>query len=157
MTDTTSKQPPPSLGFVISDVARLIRRNFNRRVQHLGLTQAQWQVLAHLSRNEGIRQIQLADVLDMQPISVARIIDRMAAAGWVERRPDPADRRAVNLYLAPKASPILEQMWQHGSETRQQALQQIPAAQQEQLLQLLLTMRENLSQDNLSTGSESNP
>lgn len=157
MTDTTSKQPPPSLGFVISDVARLIRRNFNRRVQHLGLTQAQWQVLAHLSRNEGIRQIQLADVLDMQPISVARIIDRMAAAGWVERRPDPADRRAVNLYLAPKASPILEQMWQHGAETRQQALQQIPAAQQEQLLQLLLTMRENLSQDNLSTGSEPNP
>ena len=157
MTDTTSKQPPPSLGFVISDVARLIRRNFNRRVQHLGLTQAQWQVLAHLSRNEGIRQIQLADVLDMQPISVARIIDRMAAAGWVERRPDPADRRAVNLYLAPKANPILTQMWQHGAETRQQALQQIPAAQQEQLLQLLLTMRENLSQDNLSTGSESNP
>lgn len=157
MTDTTSKQPPPSLGFVISDVARLIRRNFNRRVQHLGLTQAQWQVLAHLARNEGIRQIQLADVLDMQPISVARIIDRMEAAGWVERRPDPADRRAVNLYLAPKANPILAQMWEHGADTRQQALQHIPANQQELLLQLLLTMRENLSQDNLSTGSESNP
>lgn len=157
VTDSTPQQPKPSLGFVISDVARLIRRNFNRRVQHLGLTQAQWQVLAHLARNEGIRQIQLADVLDMQPISVARIIDRMEAAGWVERRPDPADRRAVNLYLAPKANPILTQMWEHGADTRQQALQHIPASQQELLLQLLLTMRENLSQDNLSTGSESNP
>lgn len=157
MTDSPPKQPNPSLGFVISDVARLIRRNFNRRVQHLGLTQAQWQVLAHLARHEGIRQIQLADVLDMQPISVARIIDRMEAAGWVERRPDPADRRAVNLYLAPKASPILEQMWQHGAETRQQALQHIPVNQQELLLQLLLTMRENLSQDTTNTESEPTP
>lgn len=143
----STPKPPPSLGFVISDVARLIRRNFNRRVQHLGLTQAQWQVLAYLARNEGCRQIQLADVLDMQPISVARIIDRMQAAGWVERRPDPADRRAFNLYLAPKASPILEQMWQHGADTRLQALTDIPPDQQEQLLNLLLQMRANLITD----------
>ncbi|CBL45857.1 Transcriptional regulator, MarR family [gamma proteobacterium HdN1] len=141
-------QPPqPSLGFLINDVARLIKRNFNRRVQHLGLTQAQWQVLAQLSRNEGMRQIQLAETLDMQPISVARLIDRMAAAGWVERRPDPSDRRAFNLYLTAKANPVLEDMWRLGTETRAQTIEGVPPEQQELLFRLLLQMRENLSQD----------
>lgn len=140
-------QPQQALGFILSDVARLIRRNFNRQVQSLGLTQAQWQVLAHLSRNQGMRQIQLADTLDMQPISVARIIDRMQASGWVERRPDPADRRAFNLYLTPQANPILEKMWEQGTHTRTEALKDIPVADQELLLRTLLRMRENLSHD----------
>lgn len=150
MSDPSSflpPQPPSGLGFLISDVARLIRRNFNRKVQHLGLTQAQWQVLAHLSRNEGMRQIQLAETLEMQPISVARIIDRMAAAGWVERRPDPSDRRAFNLYLTPRAAPILEDMWQQGAEIRTQALAGLLPEQREQLMDILLHMRENLSQE----------
>ncbi len=148
MSDSgNTPQPQQSLGFILSDVARLVRRNFNRQVQDLGLTQAQWQVLAHLSRNQGIRQIQLADILDMQPISVARIIDRMEASGWVERRPDPADRRAFNLYLKPQANPILEKMWEQGAHTRAQALKDIPVADQESLLRILLRMRENLGQD----------
>ena len=142
------KKPENSLGFVLSDVARLIRRNFNRRAQGLGLTQAQWQILSYLSRCEGIRQIQLAETLEMQPISVARLIDRMQSAGWLERRPDPGDRRAFNLYLTPKANPILEQMWEHGAEVRAQALREIPVADQEQLLRQLLRIRENLIQDN---------
>lgn len=146
MSEPISK-PQHTLGFIISDVSRLIRRNFNRRVQHLGLTQAQWQVLAHLARNEGMRQIQLADALDMQPISVARIIDRMEAAGWVERRPDPADRRAFNLYVTAKANPILEQMWELGAITRAQSLAGIPEQHQELLMTALLQMRENLIQD----------
>ena len=146
-TDAPIKKPQEALGFVLSDVARLLRRNFNRQVQQLGLTQAQWQVLAYLSRNEGVRQIQLADSLDMQPISVARIIDRMQASGWVERRPDPADRRAFNLYLTPQANPILEKMWEQGTHTRTEALKDIPAADQELLLRTLLRMRENLSHD----------
>ena len=140
-------KPQQSLGFMLSDASRLIRRNFNRRVQALGLTQAQWQMLAHLARNEGVRQVQLAEALEMQPISVARIIDRMQAAGWVERRPDPCDRRAFNLYLTDKANPILEQMWEHAAAVRAQALKDIPPAQQEQLLEILLRIRENLSQD----------
>lgn len=146
-TDVPIKKPQDALGFVLSDVARLIRRNFNRQVQKLGLTQAQWQVLAFLARNEGVRQIQLADSLDMQPISVARIIDRMQASGWVERRPDPTDRRAFNLYLTAQANPILEQMWDQGAITRAEALKNIPAADQEQLLRTLLRMRENLGHD----------
>ncbi|MFZ5602589.1 MAG: MarR family winged helix-turn-helix transcriptional regulator [Pseudomonadota bacterium] len=146
-TDAPIKKPQDALGFVLSDVARLIRRNFNRQVQKLGLTQAQWQVLAFLARNEGVRQIQLADSLDMQPISVARIIDRMQASGWVERRPDPTDRRAFNLYLTAQANPILEQMWDQGAITRAEALKNIPAADQDQLLRTLLRMRENLGHD----------
>lgn len=147
VSDAPIKKPQEALGFVLSDVARLLRRNFNRQVQQLGLTQAQWQVLAYLSRNEGVRQIQLADSLDMQPISVARIIDRMQASGWVERRPDPTDRRAFNLYLTAQANPILEQMWDQGAITRAEALKNIPAADQDQLLRTLLRMRENLGHD----------
>jgi MarR family transcriptional regulator, transcriptional regulator for hemolysin len=140
-------QEKDSLGFVLSDVARHLRRNFNRKVQDLGLTQAQWQVLLFVARHEGCRQIQVADALDMQPISVARIVDRMQAAGWLERQPDPHDRRAFNLYRCDKATPILQQMKKLGLETRSLALQGIAPAEQEKLLQMLLTMRHNLTQD----------
>ena len=99
-----------NLGFLLHDVARLLRRNFDRRVQTLELTQAQWKVLIYLSRNEGIKQAQLAEFLEVQPISVGRLIDRMEAAEWVVRKPDATDRRAFNLYLTDKAEPILKKM-----------------------------------------------
>src|SRR3546814_9002902 len=78
--------PDRSLGFLLNDVSRLMRRNLNRRVQALGLTQSQWRALAYLSRQEGINQATLADTLEVQPITLARLIDRLEAAGWVERR-----------------------------------------------------------------------
>lgn len=140
-------QEKDSLGFVLSDVARHLRRHFNRKVQDLGLTQAQWQVLFYVARHEGCRQIQVAEALDMQPISVARIIDRMQAAGWIERQSDPDDRRAFNLYLCEKAAPILQQMKKMGLEIRALAVQGIAPAEQEKLLQMLLTMRHNLIQN----------
>src|SRR3546814_4821449 len=87
--------PDRSLGFLLNDVSRLMRRNLNRRVQALGLTQSQWRALAYLSRQEGINQVTLADTLEVQPITLARLIDRLEAAGWVERRRHPSDRRAV--------------------------------------------------------------
>ena len=105
-----SYNPDQSIGFVLNDVARLLRRNFNRCVQDLGLTQSQWQAIAHIARKEGMKQSELADILEVQPISVARLIDRMEAAGWVVRRPDPVDRRAINLYLTDKCDPILNKM-----------------------------------------------
>jgi len=137
-------KPEQSLGFVLNDVARLMRRNFNRRVQELELTQAQWQALAHISRNQGMNQSQLADILEVQPISVGRLIDRMEAAGWVERRPDPADRRAINLYLTDKAEPILTKMQKHGSAVRSQALRGVSETEQEIMLRTLFVMRKNL-------------
>lgn len=138
-------KPEQSLGFVLNDVARIMRRNFNRRVQELELTQAQWQALAHVSRNQGMKQSQLADILEVQPISVGRLIDRMETSGWIERRPDPSDRRAINLYLTDKAEPILTKMQKHGTALRAQALSGVSEKEQDIVLQVLLTMRKNLS------------
>jgi DNA-binding MarR family transcriptional regulator len=139
--------PEQSLGFILNDVARLLRRNFNRRVQELGLTQAQWQALAHISRNEGMKQSQLADILEVQPISIGRLIDRMEAAGWVKRRPDSDDRRAFNLYLTGKAEPILKKMQKYGAEVRAQALSGLSEKEQDAMLKNLLIMRKNLVAD----------
>ena len=136
---------------MLSDVARLMRRNFNRRVQSLGLTQAQWMLLARIARHEGSRQAQLAEILEMQPISVARLIDRMEASGWVERRKDPTDRRAVNLYLTKKAEPILDELWDRADETQTVALEGLSPEEREAVIKALETIRENLVGD-CSTG-----
>ena len=139
--------PLESFGFLLHDVARLMRRDFNRKVQDIGLTQAQWQILVRISHMEGARQSQIADVLEMQPISVARMIDRMEAAGWVERRPDPQDRRAVNLYLTGKAEPILEQMWERAAQTRALAGTGLSTDDQQTLLRILRSMRANMTNE----------
>lgn len=135
-----------SYGFLLHDVARLLRRNLNRQVQKLGLTEAQWKALIHISRHEGINQIGLAELLEVQPISVARLIDRMQSAGWVERRPDPKDRRAVRLYLTEKANPILDDMWALAVEVRAEATRGISDTEKDQLLNILLRMRANLTE-----------
>lgn len=136
-----------TLGFVMQDVARLMRRNFNRRVQDLGLTQAQWQILVRIGHMEGARQSQIADILEMQPISVARMVDRMETAGWVERRPDPQDRRAVNLYLTAKAEPILEEMRARGGLTKALALTGISEQERDVMMTILQKMRDNLKSE----------
>lgn len=146
MSSKMPAPPPVSLGFLINDVARLFRRNFNRRVQKLDLTQAQWQILAHVSRNEGMRQSQLAEILELQPISVGRLIDRMQAAGWIDRRPDPSDRRAFKLFLTDKATPILEQMRSYSGDMHKEVLQEISNEDEQLLLALLTRIRENLIQ-----------
>ncbi|MAS87258.1 MAG: MarR family transcriptional regulator [Micavibrio sp.] len=133
-----------NLGFLLHDVARLLRRNFDRRVQTLELTQAQWKVLIYLSRNEGIKQAQLAEFLEVQPISVGRLIDRMEAAEWVVRKPDATDRRAFNLYLTDKAEPILKKMQEYGRDVREEALAGISAKGRDELLKNLAAMRQNL-------------
>src|ERR1700751_1352951 len=99
-----------SFGFLVSDVSRLLRKRFDQRARTLGLTRAQWQVLAYLARYEGINQTGLADILEIEPITLARLIDRMEEAGWVERRAHPSDRRARQLYLTEKAEPIFARM-----------------------------------------------
>lgn len=144
MRNNVKRGPEQSLGFMVNDVARLMRRNFNRQAQTLGLTQSQWQAIAYLMNNEGMRQSELATALEVQPISVARLIDRMAAAGWVERRPDPTDRRAVNLHLTPKAAPIVDQLREAGAEVRNAALQGLDAEKVKVLRECLSEMRQNL-------------
>jgi DNA-binding MarR family transcriptional regulator len=95
------------LGFLIGDVTRLYRREFDRRVAHLGLTRVQWRALRRIERVEGMTQIRLAEDLELAPIAVGRVIDRLEKAGFIERRPDPADRRCWRLHLAPGSAMVM--------------------------------------------------
>ena len=142
--------PRQSVGVLLIDVARLLRRNFNRRAQALGLTQPQWQALARISQNQGMNQACLADMLEVQPITLARLIDRLEAAGWVERRPDPADRRAQRLYLTVKAEPLLDDMRALAAETREEALQGLGDAERRRLIGALKTIKGNLVRAEIS-------
>ena len=136
-----------NIGFLIQDVARLMRREFNRRVTELELTQAQWRALSIMWRKPGMRQIELADILEMQPISVGRLLDRLQAAGWVDRKADPSDRRATQLYLTDRAEPILSKLRMHGAETRAFALTGISEKDRQQFFDILTRMRANLASE----------
>lgn len=142
---THSFDPDSSLGVLISDVARALRRNFDRRLQSLGLTQAQWRAIVHVKRLEGMNQVALAECLEAQPITVARLVDRMESAGWIERRNDPLDRRAVRLYLTAKSQPILEQIHARAAEMMDDAVSGFSATAQKQLFEMLLRMKQNLA------------
>mgnify|MGYP001765341039 CR=1 FL=1 len=141
--------PDRSVGMLIKEISRLFTRNFDARVRAYGLTQTQWQALAALSRREGIKQADLANLLQVQPISLGRLIDRMEAAGWVERRPAPNDRRAIQLYLTPKAEPMLDKMSDEASLTREAALADFDPSEREQLFHLLQRVKANLAADEL--------
>jgi len=134
-----------SLGFLLGDVSRLVRQRFDARARELGLTRAQWRVLAQLRRREGITQTALADILEIEPITLVRHIDRLEAKGLIERRPDPTDRRARNLYLVDAARPLMDEMRVFSETTRREALQGISAANSEKLIDLLLQIKENMN------------
>jgi DNA-binding MarR family transcriptional regulator len=136
--------PERNVGTLIAEISHLQRRNFNRRARTFGLTQPQWRAITFLRRAEGVNQATMAEVLELQPISLARLIDRMEASGWVERRPDPSDRRAVKLFLTPKAQPFLMEMRSAARETYEQATAGLSAADCEQLLQHLGAIKTNL-------------
>ncbi|MEJ2761564.1 MAG: MarR family transcriptional regulator [Gammaproteobacteria bacterium] len=137
----TDPAPQNTLGFLLHEVTRLMRRNFSRRVE---LTQAQWRTLAYLSRNEGINQAGLAELLEVRPITLARLIDRLEQAGWVERRTDPGDRRACRLFLTEQAGPLIKQMQRLGAKTTDQALAGFSAAARERLIENLNEIKRNL-------------
>ncbi len=99
--------PARELGFALHDAARLLRTYSDQRARELNTTRAQWAVLVRLQRCEGVKQNELAEALDVAPITLARLIDKLASAGLVERRDDPADRRAHRLHLTEKATPAL--------------------------------------------------
>jgi DNA-binding MarR family transcriptional regulator len=133
-----------SLGFLIADLARLLRRRMDRRLQSLELTQAQWRAIVHLARNEGMTQATLADRLEIQPITLTRLLDRMESAGWVERRAHPLDRRAVQLYLTARSQPILAEMNARGAEIIAEATRGVTSGAQKQLLDTLERIKSNL-------------
>jgi MarR family transcriptional regulator for hemolysin len=96
--------------FILSDVARMLRTLFDQEARKFGMTRAQWGVLFRLERSEGLKQSELAEILDIQPITLTRLIDRLCESGLIERRNDPADRRAKRLFLTPEARPLLDRL-----------------------------------------------
>jgi MarR family transcriptional regulator for hemolysin len=152
---STDRQPEPSMGFLLADVARLMRRNFDRRAQQIGLSRAQWQVLAWLKRNEGISQAALADLLEMSPMTLVRLIDKLESSGLVQRRPKPGDRRSYQLYLADHAHPMLDRLWEMGAETRRQAQAGMSKAQETTLIDTLNMIRRNLVEADAENGNRS--
>ena len=135
-----------SFGFLVNDVARLFGRRFSHNGKRLGLTRAQCRTLGYLARNEGINQAGLADVLEIRPMTLVRQIDRMEEAGWIERRPDPTDRRARRLFLTAKARPILGRIWKVSTETRNEALARLSPEETELLIDLLRRVHATLSE-----------
>lgn len=135
-----------SFGFLVNDVARLFGRRFSHNGRRLGLTRAQCRTLARIARHEGINQAGLADLLEVRPMTLVRQIDRMQEAGWIERRPDPADRRARKLFLTDKARPILGRIRTVANETRDEALAGLSPAEQAELTGLLTRVHATLSE-----------
>lgn len=142
---TTNPQTDKPLGFLLHDVARLLRRRFDQHAHGEGLTRAQWHVVAVLKRNEEINQSGLADLMDMEPISLSRHIDRLEANGWVDRRPDAEDRRAHRLYLGSRVQPLLDQMHRIAHDVFGIAFAGFSEGEANQLIDLLTRMRANLA------------
>ena len=134
-----------NFAFDVAETARAMRREFDRRAGTLGVTRAQWSVLARLRRRDGSRQVELADALDVEPITLCRMVDRLEDAGLVERRRDEADRRAWRVHLTGKAMPLVEELQALGDIFIGDALAGISKAERETVQAVLARVRDNLS------------
>jgi DNA-binding MarR family transcriptional regulator len=147
-TNTELPAPIPeqeSLGFLLTDNLRLTRRIAARYFEQYNITLAQARALLGVFRWQGIRQVDLADFLEIQPISLARLLDQLAESGLIERRPDPQDRRAFQLHLTPAATPIVTMIKEASHEFEARALAGFSEAQKEALFFGLNKLRENLT------------
>lgn len=147
--------PERMLGFVIHDVSRLMRRRYEQyaRDEGLGLTRTQCAVLAHLARQEGVNQATLAQTLDIEPITLVRLLDRLEEAGFIQRKPDPQDRRAYVLELTANARPILERIYGLAAKVYEEAQAGMSKAETAQLLSLLHRLKANLARRTSEAGS----
>jgi MarR family transcriptional regulator, transcriptional regulator for hemolysin len=132
------------IAFTIMDVARMLRTYADQRARQFGISRAQWAVLIRIDRTEGLKQSELAEILDLQPISLTRLLDRLADSGLIERRADPNDRRAKRLFLKPAARPMLEQLAELGKDTMATVLEGLEPKSNERLLRDLGLMKDNL-------------
>jgi DNA-binding MarR family transcriptional regulator len=130
--------------FTIMDVARLLKTYADQRARQFGISRAQWAVLARIDRNEGLKQSELAEMLDLQPITLTRLLDRLADNGLIERRADPNDRRANRLYLKPAAKPLLGRLSDLGADIMETALEGISSTSIERMLKELSAVKNNL-------------
>lgn len=134
-----------NFGFLLNDVARLMRTVYDRRVKALGLTRSQWWVLNHLYRNDGVTQTELAEILEIEKPTLGRLLDRLEAKGWVRRADDAADRRAWRVYLTDEVEPAMRELRTVAAELRRDALAGLSASERERFVDTLLAIKANLA------------
>ena len=133
-----------NFGFLLNDVARLLRTVYDRRIRKFGLTRAQWWVLTHLFRGDGVSQTELAETLEIEKPTLGRLLDRLEAKGWVRREHDARDRRVWRVHLTDEVEPALRTMRAIAAELRRDALAGIRAAERERFVDALLAIKANL-------------
>jgi MarR family transcriptional regulator for hemolysin len=136
----------PALGFLLHEVARLLRKRFEQNARCSGLTRSQWQVLTYLAQNEGINQTRLAELIEIEPITLGRIADKLETLMLITRNPHPTDRRRRLLHLVPAARSRLEQAGEYGDVTHREAMAGVSEADRQHLLKTLQALKENLTQ-----------
>lgn len=156
VADSDASRQAIRLSFLIHDVSRMRRAAYDQFMKPLGITRAQWWVLAHLSRHDGMMQTQLADVLDVGKASLGDVIENLESRGWVERRSDPADKRAKRVYLTRPAQTLIKRMTVMEHDFNSQILADISTAERAELLRNLQKIKLAISQFNPSSspGSE---
>lgn len=135
----------PDILFLLHDVARHLRQDADRRARAHGLTRAQWIILLRLDRQPGLSQKELAEILEVEPITVARLIDRLERQGMVERRDDPADRRVWRLHILPPARPVLAEMAAERTDMRRAVAEGLPDEALRVVMEALTRMKANVA------------
>ncbi|HWS67850.1 MAG TPA: MarR family transcriptional regulator [Steroidobacteraceae bacterium] len=137
--------PLRTFGFLLKETSRLYVQRFEQRAGALGLTLSQCKALVYLADQEGISQVQLAELTELEPMTLVRVLDRMESDGWLERRNDPADRRARRLYLKPKGKPLVDEIWHLVVLTCREAFAGIPRKHADLMIASLEKVRSNLA------------
>ena len=139
------------LGFLIHDVQRLMRKRFEARASGLGLSSAQWRLMVRVAKEEGITQARLAELLEIEPISVSRLVDRMEEGGWIQRRQDAADRRVRMIFPTEKASAAYADVKSLAGEVYEESLTGVPPQERRMLIRVLDTIVQNLTDGEASS------
>ena len=137
--------------FALFELQRMLRLYADKQARRFGLTRAQWAVLAKLERTEGLKQTEIADLMEMQPITLTRLIDKLCDAGLIERRSDETDRRVNRLYLTEAAKPLMAKLATLRAEITQTALASLSNADTHRLVDELETIKDNVREALLST------
>ena len=133
-----------NFGFILNDVARLLRTTFDRRAKSIDLTRSQWWVLTHLYRRDGLNQSELADILEIEKPTLGRLLDRLETKGWLRREPDPLDRRVKRVFLTDEVKPAMKSLRRIAADFRRDALAGLSQKQREQFVDTLLDVKANL-------------
>jgi DNA-binding MarR family transcriptional regulator len=133
-------------GFLSYEISHLIRQRFNKEAENIGLTHAQWRALVHLSNNENCRQIDLAEILEIKPITLVRQIDLLEESGLVRRNKDSEDRRAYRLELMPKAHTVMQELWDIADAVEAEVLKTLTQQEQEQMTALLERIKTSMGE-----------